>query len=265
MEKFLEYLKSLLKDEVIGDEKIMKELSETTSKLITDTVPGLVENKETILKEKKMLSEKFTQLEKDFNTYKDTFKFFEENKITPVVYNELLEQKNKLEAQVASHPDDMKKRDEEQFLAGKKAYEAEIKSKLEALEAKASTYSEKEQTWKNKYVSSSVEKEIQKMIVELNLDVDKYWVNGLKSSAQVSYDENEDKISIAINTGSGTMPLNDWKNWYPTTEEGKRFVKAPDNAGGGASGGTGSGNGNSSGGEQRVSAIETYKNLFPDA
>jgi len=194
-------------------------------------VPGVLANKEEILNEKK-------EIQKQFSEFKEKYSSFEDGEVTFETFTQL---KNDYEALKASSGggDLTEEMRTELYNNGKKAIEEQLNPKLLKMETDYAVLQGSLKEANSKYLDFRARNEIMQAVDEANIDSDPIWLEGLIRQSEISYNDQEDKLSIMVPHDGGSLPLSDWKNVYPQTEVGKKRVKAPMNNGGGANGGRG--------------------------
>ncbi len=225
---FLEWLLSNLGEDANKDE-VKKKLEEHVSAEIASKTPGLAKNKEDILNEKKSIQE-------EFEKYKGTYAELEKAGVTVETFTALKAENDKLKA-LDKSPEDIKERETAVYEQGKTTVLAQMEPKVKA-EAQRADFAEKQlKDFTKKYIDYRAEASLREAVQSMDLKDDYMWFQGLKSNARVEYSEQEDKLDIQIMAGSqGYVPISDWKNYYPTTDEGKDRKRAPRNHGGQAPG-----------------------------
>jgi len=263
MNEIIKWIKQHLSEEAAGNGSLMTELSSKIEKYSESTISEALEKKAEILSEKKKLQTKYKEVELELESLKKIVSEFETKGISEKAINDLKTQIASLEASSTS-PEDLKEKEQSMFKAGREDFEKEFSPKLEEEKTKAVKATDDLTTFKNKYVQRAAQNELDQALVDMKIDSDKYWKKGLFNDTEVEYDLETDKVSVSIKTESGTMPLKDWITWYPTTEEGKRKIKAPNNKGGGALGGSSSHQGEDTD-DAIVDTKTLFDNLFPTA
>lgn len=233
MDFFSEVIAPSLKDG--ADLDVLKNsFSEYVTKQNEEFTNGLRENRDKILDEKKKVSQ-------DFDTYKAQYGFLEGKDFTADVYNQMVSDLDSYKSSANNDAEEVRKQLVEQYNAGKKAYEESITPTLNSLKLKleeTETDRDKFQSQYKNYLKDSV---IRSTLNEMHVEADDFWMEGLKNSAKVEYDDSGNIKDIFVRHGEGHIPIQDWKKVFPTTDRGKKMIKAPVNVGGAGHGSKGSG------------------------
>lgn len=249
LEQFKAMVKELLGEDALSEKddawgQIEKGLEDT----VTESVSGVIKNRDKILTEKKALAEEMEGLNKQVQFLKD-------EGITPEIWKEM---KEKAELGAQTDNKDIQAETRKAYEQGKKAMEAELTPKLKEFGDKVSELTQAQEAMRNRHISALKDSELSRVLNKLNVETDPFWLRGLSSSANVEYIEAADKVEIALpnpNDESQMIPLSDWAKLFPVSEEGKRRIKVQ-NIGGGA-GGSGS-----SGGNRPRTLEDSIGNLF---
>jgi len=250
----LEEFKKLVQDQ-LGEalsekgDGVWTEIEKGLDAVVQTNLSGVIENKEKILSEKKILADKHKQLE-------DQLHAFNEEGITLEAWSELKQQAELGNTEKNKDVSSLQKQSYEQ---GRKAMEQELlpklKDKEEAEKESAQAYTD----LRTKHIEALAAVEISRALSELNVETDPFWLSGLRHSATIEYVEAEGQVQIELpNPGDPQqrLPLKDWKRIFPSTDEGKRRIKK-------RSGGSGA-NGSDGGSGGRVSLSDTIAGLgFP--
>lgn len=251
----LDEFKALVREQ-LGDalsekgDGVWAEIEKGLESTVNSQVSGLIENRDKILGEKKSLSEKYDELQKQMKQFEDE----------GVSMESWMELKQKAEAAEtdpkAADTSELQKKFYEQ---GKKSMEQELMPKLKENEETVKQQTEQLEAMKKRHIDALTDIEINRALSELNVETDPFWMSGLRHSATVEYLESEDKVQIELpNPGDQNqrLPLSDWKKIFPSTSEGKRRIRVK-SSGSGA-------NGSSSGGNTKESLTDTIAGLgFP--
>jgi len=229
---FLELLRQSLKEDV-DFSTIQPALEAYTKAYAEQFTTGLAESKNKILGEKK-------NLQAEFDSFRDTVTWVEENSLTQETFEDMKNELETLRANASSNGTDLQEKLSERFEAGKKAANKVAQPQIDASNLKIKDLEAKLSKKTDQYVQYRVRNSLTEALNKMRVEHSQYWFNGLLNSVKYEVDENGDHIDISVPTDMGQeIPLKDWINYFPTTEEGKKMIKAPINVGGGALGGSG--------------------------
>jgi len=216
-----------------------------------EQLSGVIQNKEKILDEKKAL-------QKELEDVKASIKGFQDADITLEKYQELEVELEALKKNV-SNPDELKEKETLLLDRGKILKEKELTPIIDKLTVDFDGASKQLEEYKAKYQKYMVQNQVTKMLNDLHVQYDDIWLGGFMNKAKIEYDESSDTfdINLYLQDQNTTVPIADWKKVWPTTEHGKRMIKAPANYGGGAGG---SGNGPAKDMKDTLSGMFAYKN-----
>lgn len=234
LEELMAKVKALLKDDAAADATVMDGLLTDYLSVLDEKTEGLKTNRDTILGEKKALTE-------EFNLLKEQHEFFVTNEVTPDSYKVFKDEFDIMKSAITGSTEKEKQFGELRFNEGKSFTENIFKPRLTEAETKASIAEKKAETSQSKYLNSRMLNKLNEALKELNAKPDGYWKQGFIDSAIMEYNEDTDAMDIQIKTpGSNSpLPLSDWMKQFPDTPEGKRIIPAALNLGGGANGGAG--------------------------
>jgi hypothetical protein len=195
-----------------------------------DQISGVIKNKEKILDEKKALQAELDELKQKTADY-------EKHDIS---VDKFMEMEIELESlkQNVTNPEELKAKETMLMDRGKTLKEKELSPVIEKLTSDLEGTSKQLEEYKVKYQKYMAQNQITKVLSDLHVQYDDMWFDGFMSRAKVEYDESNDSmdINLYLQDQNTTVPLEDWKKVWPTTEHGKRMIKAPTNYGGGAGG-----------------------------
>ena len=229
MNPFIEFLQSFL-----GEDADLSAIETELQKYVESQMTGLNKKKEELLGEKKALKTDFDDL---FNKHK----YFSENNITQDSYEQLLSDLETYKNTADEGTKEISEIKQERYEAGKSSKEKELVPKIERLEKDKLFLEQSLEEKKQQFNHFIVENKLRETLNQMNIHYDQIWFKGLISSVDYEIDEVNGDISISVptQTDAGDIPLNDWAKYFPTTDLGKKMIKAPVNTGGGAIGGTG--------------------------
>ena len=212
---------------------------------------GVIQNKEKILDEKKAV-------QKELEDARGKIKAFQDANISVEKFQELEVEVESLKKNV-SNPDELKEKETLLLDRGKTLKEKELTPVIEKLTSDLELTTSQLVDYKSKYQRYMVQNKVTKMLSDMHVQYDDLWLDGFMHKAKVEYDEASDTldINLYLQDQNTTVPIEDWKKVWPTTEHGKRMIKAPTNYGGGAGG---SGNGPARDMKDTLSGMFAYKN-----
>lgn len=217
---------------------------------VAEKMPELKKHSETLLTEKKAI-------QKQFEEFKGQMKWLEESELDADKYKELSQELERLKASSSTTSADIEAVKTEMYESGKKTKETELAPLLEKATTEISTFKEKSDQYRDKYVEYQKEIKLNEVFNKLNIDDNPFTRQGIKAFAKTEYNEMDDQLGISMFDPSQNkhIPLTDWMNSFPNTDEGKAIIKVPVNTGGGANGGAG--------GKGEESAADMWNNMFP--
>ena len=229
MNEFIESLQSSL-----GEEADVSAIETELQRYVENQMTGLNKKKEELLSEKKSLKAEYDDLSAKFD-------FFRQNEVTQESYEQLLSDLETYKNTADEGTREISEIKQERYEAGKTSKEKELVPRIERLEKDKVFLEEKLEEKKKQFNHFIVENKLRETLNQMNIHYDQIWFKGLISSVDYEIDESSGDISISVptQTEAGDIPLNDWAKFFPTTDLGKKMVKAPANTGGGAIGGTG--------------------------
>lgn len=242
----------LLKEEALKDEKVWGEVASSIEAVVNANTLGVVNNKETILKEKKELEKQFKELEAKLKPYSD-------NNLSVEQVLKMKQELELLKASGTATPEEIKSLQQKFYEQGKAQQKLEIEPQLNEFKNKVGLYEGQVKELSEKYRKKLTEVEVARTLQDLRVTPDNFWLTGFMASAKAEYLEAEDRMSISvpnpIDPNGPYIPLNDWAKIFPQTEAGKKMIPAPQNSGTGAYG-------SSSKGGSKVSLADTVNAMF---
>lgn len=229
MNAFLEFIQPSL-----GEEVDLASVETELQKYVESQMTGLNKKKEELLKEKK-------QLKSDYDEVLVKYDYFKTNEITQETYENLLSELETYKSNASESTMEISEIKQERYEAGKSSKEKELVPRIEKLERDKKYLEQCLQDKKVQFNNFIVENKLRETLNGMNIYYDDIWFKGLTSSVDYEIDEDTGGIQISVpsQTEAGDIPLNDWAKFFPTTEIGKKMIKAPINTGGGATGGSG--------------------------
>ena len=229
MNPFIEYLKSFL-----GEDADLTAIETELQKHVEDQMTGLNKKKEELLGEKKALKQEYDDLVSKYS-------FFKENEVTQETYEQLLSDIETYKNTADEGTKEISEIKQERYEAGKSSKEKELLPKIERLQKDKDFLEQSLEDKKEQFNKFIIENKLREALNSMNIHYDQIWFKGLTSSVDYEIDESNGNIQISVptQTEAGDIPLSDWAKFFPTTDIGKKMIKAPVNTGGGATGGTG--------------------------
>lgn len=204
---------------------------------VNSSISGVIENKEKILSEKKALVDKMKELEVKYKAFDDAGIKLDE-------YEQMKQKLEALEKQAGNSDIDIQEIQKKSYEQGKKSMEQELTPKLKEYEESVVSLTKSQELMRQKHIEALTDVEINRVLNELRVETDPFWMRGLRSSAKVDYVEATDKVEIELPSPSDVnqmIPISDWKKLFPVSEEGKKRIKIQ-SGGSGAGGSAGKGN-----------------------
>ena len=229
MNPFIEFLQSFL-----GEDADISAIETELQKYVEGQMTGLNKKKEELLGEKKNLKAEYDKLI-------ENYEYFKKNEITQESYEQLLSDLETYKNTADEGTKEISEIKQERYEAGKSSKEKELMPKIERLEKDKAFLETSLEDKKQQFNHFIVENKLRETLNQMNIHYDQIWFRGLISSVDYEIDETTGDIQISVptQTEAGDIPLNDWAKFFPTTDLGKKMIKAPVNTGGGATGGTG--------------------------
>lgn len=229
MNPFIEFLQSFL-----GEDADISAIETELQKHVESQMTGLNKKKEELLGEKKNLKAEYDKLVENYD-------YFKRNEITQESYEQLLSDLETYKNTADEGTKEISEIKQERYEAGKSSKEKELLPKIERLEKDKEFLETSLEDKKQQFNHFIVENKLRETLNQMNIHYDQIWFRGLISSVDYEIDETTGDIQISVptQTEAGDIPLNDWAKFFPTTDLGKKMIKAPVNTGGGATGGTG--------------------------
>lgn len=227
------------------DTSFVGQVEKNLEEAVTDYNSGLIENKNTILSEKKTLQAKLEELETKYAA-------FEDRGISVEEYEAMKTRIAEIESGKA--PDNAEEL-AAAYEKGKRAMQEQLAPKIKEAEKKVTELDKEKKTLLDKHINALKDIELKKALSDLHVEADAYWFKGFSSSAEIQYNDVEDKLTVQLPSPSNPLeriPIEDWKKQFPDSKEGKRMIKVPDNYGGGANGSNGKGAGRALGLEDQL-------------
>lgn len=251
LEQFKALLKELLGDKVGEvDASIWGQIGDALESSYKTFVQGVTENRDKILSEKKKLQDDFKAVEAKLKAYVET-------EVNP---DQIADLKAKVDA-FESDPNqkvDQKQLQTQYYESGRSSMEKELQPQINNLKEQIKALEDGSTALKQKHINALKDVELKTALSELHVEADPFWFRGFSSSAEVEYNEIEDKVEISLPSPTEPnqrIPLKDWKRQFPISPEGKKRIRVPDNYGGGANGSNGKGKGNSATLEEQIRAL----------
>lgn len=219
-------------------DSIKNALNDYVTKQNEEFTQGLRTNRDTILDEKKKLAE-------DLKAVKEQYSFLEGKEFNADTYNNLMAELETYKSSANKNDDEFRTQLTEQYEKGKKAYEETISPTLNSLKMQLEEAQKSTGDYKQKYQNYLVENKLRSTLSNMGVEADDYWFEGFRNKAKAEFGENGIN-DISVYHDGGYIPIGDWEKIFPTTERGKKMIKAPVNVGGAGHGSKGSGGENSS-------------------
>lgn len=198
------------------------------SKQSEESAKGLAKNKESILEEKKAIQAQLSEM-------KEKYGFLEDKEFSMDTYNTLMSELETYKASAAENQDDFRQQLNSQYEKGKQAMEEQIKPKLNSLDLQLKEAMEAKEKYQNSYRDYMAESRLRASLSKIQAEPDEFWFEGFKNKAQIEYDDDGIKDISVYHEGT-YLPIGDWEKIFPTTERGKKMIKAPLNIGAGGKG-----------------------------
>jgi hypothetical protein len=252
----LEEFKVLIKEQFsdVAENQALWELIESgVSETVNDSISGVIENRDKILKEKKVLAEKMKEMETALGS-------FEKAGIKIDEYEQMKQKLEALEQQAGDSDLNIQDIQKKAYEQGKKSMEQELTPKLKEYEETVTTLTKTQELMRQKHIEALSDVEINRAINDLHVETDFLWLRGLRSSAKVEYVEATDQVEIELpspNDPNQMIPISDWKKLFPVSPEGKKRIKIQ-SGGSGAGGSAGKGSSTASVKDQLESMFKHY-------
>lgn len=228
MNKFMEFLKTLLKEDA-DVSLIQSNLTACIEEENQEKTSGLIENRNKIKDEK-------LKLQKDLDEASNKLSFYIDQNITPETYGDMI-----AELDSARASGDSKEELDEKFKAkyesGKKAAETALSPKLITLERQIEVLTKDKEKAEQLLKDFRAEAEIRKAVSATGIEATPTWMRGLFAASKVEFDDyGHMSIELPLED-QGTIPIDDWKKAFKETKEAKRMMPARLDNGGSALGG----------------------------
>jgi len=236
MDELMELLTPHLKVDGDEREKVLMSVKDYVSKENEKYTSNLTKNKNEILEEKR-------QLKASLDDYKDKYAFLDkmDGGFSQEKYYDMESQLESLRASNSQTSDEITKKLNERYEAGKEAAASTYTPQLTAFQVREKQANEERDKYKTHFQQYQIQDRIQKSLSKIGVQADEFWVEGFKASAKPNFDENG-LTELSVRHKGNYIPIEDWVNVFPTTDEGKKMIPAAQNTGGGARG-SGSGKG----------------------
>lgn len=236
MDFFEEVLAPSFKEGV--DPSTVKEgFEEYVSKRGEEFSSNLRKNRDEILAEKKTLAQQFKETQ-------DKYAFLEGKDIDADSFNKMMSDLETYKSSATKDDEEFRQKLTHNYEAGKKAQADQLQPTLNSLKMKLEEATNARDTYQDKYKSYLKDSALRSAVSSIGADMDDWTFEGFKNSAKVDFDDDGGIKDISVKHDNGFIPIGDWKKIFPTTERGKKMIKAPLNTGmggkGGASGAGGS-------------------------
>lgn len=249
MDELEKLLAPYLKEEGVDREAVFNSLTGLIAQENEKYTENLTKNKNTILEEKRAIKA-------EYDEYKGKYGFLDsiEGGFSQETYADMQSQIETLKASTSQNADEIAQKMNDRYEAGKEAASSTYTPQLTAYEMKVKQATEERDRYKAQYQDFQVKDKITKAIGAIGAQPDEFWLDGFKASAKPNFDDNG-LTELSVRHKGNYIPIEDWINVFPTTNEGKKMIPAGFNTGGGA---RGSGSG-ASGGKlslEEISKIE---------
>lgn len=230
MDELERLLTPYLKEGGVDKTTLMESLKGLISQENEKYTENLTKNKNMILEEKRTIKSELDSIRNKYGFLESIDGGFSQEK-----YSDMISQMESLKASASQNTDEITQKMNERYLAGKEAAASTYTPQLTAYELKVKQAAEERDHYKTQYQQYQVQDKIQKALGKIGVHADEFWIEGFKASAKPNFSE-EGLTELSVRHKGNYIPIEDWVNIFPTTEEGKKMIPAAFNTGGGARG-----------------------------
>jgi hypothetical protein len=231
MSDLMEMIEPYLKAEGVDRDALVGNITDYVEKAKNSAVEPLAANKQEILNEKKELSEKYKTLNESVSWLNNL-----DEPLTQEKYNDMISEMTTLRDGSSKSEEELADKLNQKYQAGKENAGSLYQPKLDALTQKLKETEGSRTDYKNKFQNYLVQNKINEAIQKTGATPSEFWREGFMAASKPTFNE-EGLEGISVRHNGTQIPLEEWVNVFPNTDEGKRIIPAGVNTGGGAKGG----------------------------
>lgn len=199
---------------------------------------GIRQNRDTILEEKREVSKQFKEIQ-DKYSFLDG-KEFDGKEFGAEVFNKMNSDLESYKSSTNKDAEEFRNQLVEQYNAGKNAQLETVTPTINSLKLQLEESNTARDKYHGQYKNYLKDSALRRSLSKTGIEADQFWIDGFTNSAKVEYDEMDEIKAISVKHDGGYIPIEDWERIAPTTDWGKKMIKAPVSTG---FGGKGSGSG----------------------
>jgi hypothetical protein len=221
-------------NEILGDvvkegvdlDGVVAQINSYADERLSEGTSKLASTRDQILAEKRAMRD-------EFNGYKEKYGWADEiENFSQDSYNDLLSQVDSLKTSQTQTAEEFQQKLDEKYNAGKVAERSVWEGKYKLATQEKEQLGKARDEYKTKFQDYLVSNKLQEAISSVGVNADPFWFDGFKASAKTEFND-DGLVGIQVRHEGNYIPIEDWKNVFPTTDMGKRMIPAQFNSGAG--------------------------------